>query len=67
MVLEEVDFWMEFGKYVHIGVIPPYSAVPLVTWAMEKSSEGESRKVFDFINGLCHHVTFSYHFFLLPY
>lgn len=58
VVLEESDFWVEFGKNVHTGVIPPYLAVSVVTWAVEKTWEGGSREVFDFINGLCHHLTF---------
>lgn len=49
VVLEESDFWMESGKNVHTGIDPPYSAVPVVTWAMEKSWEGESREVFDLL------------------
>lgn len=58
VVREEGGFGVRFGRNVQAGVIPPYLVVPMVTWAMEKSWEGESRKVFDFINGLCHHVTF---------
>lgn len=57
-MLEKGGFGVGFGRKVQAGVIPPYPAVPMVTWAMEKSWEEESRKVFDFINGLCHHVTF---------
>lgn len=56
---EESGFWIEFGKSIWYNEgIPPYSAVPMVTWDVEMSWKGVSREEFYFITGLCHHVSF---------